>query len=260
MRDIERTAESARSDPTVRRGHHRHRARSYRRSAALVVVVAAGALTLAACGGPATAHVASLGSTTTATPGARHASTATSTTTAPKGGATALLDEWATCMRSHGDPNQADPTIDANGVIHITWNPAIPGGYEGTNKGGQGNLGPGQYCRQYLSQAQAALNGGEAPKPPSQAQLVAFAECMRANGIPDFPDPVGGNLSFNLATGGDLNPNDPAFQHASKVCVQKTGAHVPGAGSPPPGTIEINGTAPPGVGGPGADIGAGAGG
>ena len=58
-----------------------------------------------------------------------------------------MLDEWATCMRAHGDPDQADPTIDANRIIHITWNPAIPGGYEGTNQGGQGNLGPGQYCR-----------------------------------------------------------------------------------------------------------------
>jgi hypothetical protein len=28
-----------------------------------------------------------------------------------KGNPTRLVDEWATCMRSHGDPNQVDPTI-----------------------------------------------------------------------------------------------------------------------------------------------------
>ena len=43
------------------------------------------------------------------------------TTTLPKGNPTQLLDEWATCMRSHGDPDQVDPTIDANKVIHITF-------------------------------------------------------------------------------------------------------------------------------------------
>jgi hypothetical protein len=162
-------------------------------------------------------------------------------------------------MRSHGDPDQADPTIDANGVIHLTWNPAIPGGYNGTNKGGQGNSGPGQYCREYLTEAQLALQGGHPLKAPSQAQLVQLARCMRANGVPDFPDPMDGNLSFSAGPGSDVNPNDPAFQHASKLCAQKTGAHLPGAGgSPPSGTIELNGAGLPGNGGPGANSGSGA--
>lgn len=258
MRGNEKLAKSPSGAPS---GERQSGAWSYRRSSAVAIGLVGAALTLAACGsGSAAPHVASLGSTTTTTTAAARAqggnSDASPTTTRPKGDATALLDEWATCMRSHGDPNQPDPTIDANGVIHITWNPAIPGGYLGTNHGGQGNLGPGQYCRQYLSQAQAALDGGEAPKLPTQAQLVAFAECMRANGISDFPDPTNGNLSINRAAGGDLNPDDPVFQRASRVCVKKTGAHVPGAGSPPPGTIEINGATPPGISGSGADLGA----
>ena len=95
-------------------------------------------------------------------------------------------------MRSHGDPNQADPTIDANKVIHLTWNHAIPGGIYGTNKGGQGNAGPGQYCRTYIDTAETALQGGQHQQQPSQAQLVKFSQCMRANGVPDFPDPSTG--------------------------------------------------------------------
>jgi len=43
-------------------------------------------------------------------------------------------------MRSHGDPNQADPTITPSKLIDITWNPATPGGIYGTNKGGQRQL------------------------------------------------------------------------------------------------------------------------
>jgi hypothetical protein len=83
--------------------------------------------------------------------------------------------------------------------------------------------------------------------------LVKFAQCMRSNGVPDYPDPVGGNLSINLGAGGDLNPENPTFKNATKVCVQKTGVHVPGSGGgPPSGTIELNGVTPPGVGGTGS--------
>ncbi len=36
-------------------------------------------------------------------------------------------------------------------------------------------------------------------KRPSQAQLVRFSRCMRANGIADFPDPSNGGMAFNRA-------------------------------------------------------------
>jgi hypothetical protein len=93
-------------------------------------------------------------------------------------------------MRSHGDPDQADPTMTVNRLIYIPWNPAIPGGYYGTYKGGQGNSGPGQYCRSYLGAAQAALRGGRPQKVPDPAALVKLSECMRAHGVLDFPDPA----------------------------------------------------------------------
>jgi hypothetical protein len=148
-------------------------------------------------------------------------------------------------MRAHGDPNQADPTIDAHDAIHISWDPAIPGGYNGTQKGGQGNVGPGQYCRNFLNEAQSALQGGETQDSPTEAQLLKVAQCMRANGIPDFPDPVNGTLSFNIGAGGDLNPHNPTFESTAKICREKTGVNLPRAGgSPPPGTIELNGGGP----------------
>jgi hypothetical protein len=171
-------------------------------------------------------------------------------TARPSSNPTQLLDEWAACMRAHGDPGQADPTVDANKVIHLTWNDAIPGGIDGTNKGGQGNSGPGQYCRTYIDTAETDLQGSQHQQQPSQAQLLKFSQCMRANGIPDFPDPTGGNLSFNRGAGGDLNPTNPVFQNASKLCAQKTG--VPGfasGGSAQPGSVEFNGDGPGGAGG-----------
>jgi hypothetical protein len=148
-------------------------------------------------------------------------------------------------MRKHGDPGQVDPTITANKLIDITWNPAIPGGFYGTYKGGQGNSGPGQYCRSYLNAAQAALGGGQQSHQPSEAKLLKYSECMRANGISNFPDPgANGSLSFNVGAGGDLNPSNPVFQRASKLCSKRTGVKGPGSGPPPPGTIELNGSGP----------------
>jgi hypothetical protein len=219
----------------------------------LVVLVVAAAIGLAACGGGSgSPQVASL-ATSSGNSSGRSATTrsGSSTTAVAKGDPTRLLDEWATCMRAHGDPSQADPSIDANRDIVITWDPAVPGGYNGTNKGGQGNLGPGQFCRAYLEAAQLALQGGHRPKLPDQATAEKFSECMRADGIPDFPDPTANGLQLN--GGGDLNGGNPTFQTAGKLCSQRTGVHFPGAGgTPPAGIVRLNGAAPPGGGGSGA--------
>jgi hypothetical protein len=57
---------------------------------------------------------------------------------------------------------------------------------------------------------------------------------------PDFPDPSG-NGSLSLNVGSAMSPSNPVFQSSSKFCAQKTGVHAFGGGTPPPGTIELNG-------------------
>ncbi len=42
---------------------------------------------------------------------------------------------------------------------------------------------------------------------------LAFAECMRAHGVPGFPDPSNGQ--FNLA---GINQDSPQFAHAGGIC------------------------------------------
>jgi hypothetical protein len=58
----------------------------------------------------------------------------------------------------------------------------------------------------------------------SEAQALAFAKCMRDNGV-DFPDPTvdaNGNLSFagafRQAQSGGLNPSNTTFQSAMTAC------------------------------------------
>jgi hypothetical protein len=166
---------------------------------------------------------------------------------------TQLLNEWATCMRSHGDPDQSDPTIDANNVIYVTY----PAGYNPKSKGRSSTT---DSCDTYLTAASYALGG----EPPVQnpTKMLAFSVCMRANGIPDFPDltdtggtyhfPIGVHFNSNgtplgpPGTPSDLDPTNPSdldptnsrFQSGARLCAQKIGVpqwgYTPGSA---PGSI-----------------------
>jgi Pectinacetylesterase len=54
--------------------------------------------------------------------------------------------------------------------------------------------------------------------PPSPAGAFAYAQCMRDNGVPEFPDPVDGQLRFNGESGSGLDPLSPEFQAAERAC------------------------------------------
>ena len=51
-------------------------------------------------------------------------------------------------------------------------------------------------------------------------KAVKFAQCMRNNGVSQFPDPnASGQLTIDgIANGSSLNPNTPAFQQALSAC------------------------------------------
>ncbi len=63
-----------------------------------------------------------------------------------------------------------------------------------------------------------------------EAAALAFAGCMRANGVPHFPDPkAGGGFLFHTDAG--ANPSSPAFNAAQAKC-KKFLPPGPGAGPP----------------------------
>src|SRR5580692_10901895 len=102
----------------------------YRRWGGFVVIVVGAAIGLAACSGSSSSpQVASLGKNS--------GDGSVTTTTVPARSPIQLLDEWASCMRSHGDPDQVDPTVDATKVIQIT----LGAGYAGGVRGGSGACG-----------------------------------------------------------------------------------------------------------------------
>src|SRR5580700_4924088 len=135
--------------PDGRATRRRDMTRRHWRTGGVAVFVAVAAAGVAGCGGSSAPHVASLSNSAAKSPA--------STTTLPKGNPTQLLDEWASCMRAHGTPGLADPTIDANGVIHITM-PASDSGPGPVSS--RSNSGPGGGpCGAYLTAASTALRG-----------------------------------------------------------------------------------------------------
>jgi hypothetical protein len=82
--------------------------------------------------------------------------------------------------------------------------------------------------------ASNAVTGSGAAEPGSgslEAAALAFADCMRANGVPHFPDPkAGGGFLFHTSSG--VDPSAPAFKAAQAKC-KKLLPPGPGSGPPP---------------------------
>ena len=211
--------------------------RMNRRPGALAILVAAAAVALAACSsGSGTPQVASLGTSsdpgTSTSPGTGSGTSGGGTpATQPASGPTLLVDEWAACERSHGDPDQADPTIDANGAIHIT----IP---QGAQPAGNLHERTGT-CGEYLAAAQNQLRAANpvAP-PPDQSEYVKYVACMRANGVPGYPYPTGDQTTF-IGTG--VDPDSPSVERVNQLCGKKIGAPAWWInGTDTPGSIEVH--------------------
>jgi len=81
-------------------------------------------------------------------------------------------------------------------------------------------------------------SGGSSSSPESSAstqqKMVAYSQCMRSHGVPEFPEPTEGHLLIHSSvhngqvTG--VNPQSSQFQAAQKVC----GKLMPEGGTPSP--------------------------
>jgi hypothetical protein len=206
----------------------------------LAVLVVAAAIGLAACSsGSSAPGVASLGTTSSGSSAPGNGSSAPSSGSSTASGssagggsgvsATQLLDEWAACMRGHGDPNQSDPVINSDQDIEISMrNVSAEMAAEVHDSAGP--------CGHYLAQATSVLrNGQPLPAGASQAVLVKYAQCMRANGEPDYPDPMPGATDQHLPSG--VDPGSAVFQNADKLCRQKAG--MPVVPADVPGVVQV---------------------
>ncbi|MEU7872656.1 hypothetical protein [Dactylosporangium sp. NPDC049140] len=132
----------------------------------------------------------------------------------PKADQEAFL-RFAQCMRDHGVPMD-DPQFDGGGISLM-----IP---EGTDKS---KVDAAQAeCKQYMP------NGGEPPKlsPEQQERMRKYAQCMRDQGITNFPDP---NEDGGFQIDGDklgVDPRGEQMKAAEKACEQYDMGPRTGAG------------------------------
>jgi hypothetical protein len=171
-------------------------------AAALVV----GLSTLTACGSSTDDEGVAALEGTESTTGSEGSSTEASTDPEQ-----AALD-FAECMRENGVPEFEDPVVNADGTL------SFQGGAFGSvdREVLQQTM---EECRPILEAAGFEAGGQQAGQDPElQDTLLEFAQCMRENGVPDFPDPdftSGGGVLFGDAR---AQEDSPAFQAALEKC------------------------------------------
>ncbi len=210
----------------------------------------AAVLALAACGGSSSSSAAKKVASLSG-------AGATTTTISTADRETAALN-WAKCMRQNG-VNVPDPQFDSNGRPQFN-NPS--GGTTGTTVAGQrgGFFGganrdnpkfqaASQACQKYRDQFRSNFQLDPAQQAQQQKNLLAFAKCMRDQGI-NFPDPTfdsNGRPQFGSGTGQGLRAlrNATGAQaKAFQTCQTKLGNTFrglrggpggPGGAAPAPG-------------------------
>jgi hypothetical protein len=109
---------------------------------------------------------------------------------------------FAKCMRTHGDPGFPDP------------------GPEGAFPNDNGSL---KKDSPQFKTAAAACKKFEPGSPPQSVfqqdyrRLLKYSACMRAHGLPKFPDPVLEDHGVGYK-GDGINPNAPQYKAAHQAC------------------------------------------
>jgi hypothetical protein len=153
-------------------------------------------------------------------------------------GRVAALHAAAQCIRTHGVPTYQDPVLTADGQVYTDARSIED--IAGTSASGAD-----------VDRAMAALNQAcgplmatagfqpqdEAPAPPKLVQAgVRLAQCLRANGLPNYRDPTSSSPftpGHGFAISADEFPNngaggkqDPTFQRAFTACKALNDAEI----------------------------------
>ncbi|HKT45230.1 MAG TPA: hypothetical protein VJQ85_10545 [Gaiellaceae bacterium] len=123
-----------------------------------------------------------------------------------KSGASTGTLAFARCMRSNGVPRYPDPNAQGRLAKESLAQLGVSGSrFQSADSA----------CRHLLP------NGGSAPSPAQEQQVRAlslrFSQCVRANGVPGFPDPDSTGRIPDPASVG-IDQGSPKFEAANSAC------------------------------------------
>ena len=193
-----------------------------------VVVFASAALLVAGCGGSSSPGVAHLSSSTSGSSGA---DTSGKSSTPESGASTQQkMVAYSRCMRTHGVAEFPEP-VEGHLLIH---NSDHNGHVTGIDPESAQFQAAAKACR---SLAPPKLAPSPALRAKMQEDALKFSRCMRAHGVPNFPEPnfSGGAVRLRLKAGGanGIDPASPQFRAAQKAC-QSIAPGPGGKGGPGP--------------------------
>ena len=164
------------------------------RGAVLAAGLASLALLAAGCGGGSKApSVANLGTTS------QSKTTPASAPLTPQQ-ESALNVKYAACLNAHG----VVAHIIAGGGLITDVSPST-----------QARVSAAQtICRKLLPNAPLVPTAAQSAR--MLALLLKLAQCMRAHGVLNFPDPTSSGIRFTPSSG--IDPQSPQYQDAQKAC------------------------------------------
>ncbi|SEF32295.1 hypothetical protein SAMN05421837_106163 [Amycolatopsis pretoriensis] len=145
--------------------------------------------------------------------GAANAGGSPAATAAGSGDGNALA--YAKCMRENGVPNFPDPAEGGGTILDQNG---------GVDPQSDGFKAANEKCKQHLPNAGKP---GKGEDPWAAEDKLAYAKCMRENGVPKFPDPGADGTFPPMVKGGGVDPESAEFQKAEQTCAQYRPANMP---------------------------------
>ncbi len=119
--------------------------------------------------------------------------------------------DYASCMRAHGLPSYPDPRFGSGGDgVKVTISPG------GLDPNTPAFKSADTACHQLLPDS-GASSGGASITAADRTRGLRFAQCVRAHGVPQFPDPDHDG-AFDLPA--SVDPQAPALTDAMRACAR----------------------------------------
>ena len=128
----------------------------------------------------------------------------------------------AQCMRANGVTSFPDPTMNSRGNATLS-------GLRGLDRNNPVVAKALKACEKYFAASRSSFSPTR--QLAVQNALLAYAQCMRANGY-NMPDPtVGGGGLGGFSGSSSINRTDPAYKKANAICRPKLAKALGGAGA-----------------------------